>query len=191
MQLCTPSKTSNYSGGFSFDRLIDLSFVGRAAPASPEALSYHIKPASQTSHAAQERFIEDLTCVVIGNRNRYQDIDVLVRRVSQSLSRAAADDSAPTWLTQINANDTKVDMRAIAATIESLAMDLKAGPENVDFGRVNRRSPSPQHLVAALRTSFVFRRRVRGWYDLRDFAKSYLDAQQIDAARMLKGLTGE
>lgn len=187
MQLCIPSKASNYSGGFSFDHLIGLSFVGRTTPASAEA-SYYIKPTSQTSHVAQECFIEDLTSVVIGKGNPYQDIDRFVFEVSRSLSRAAANESEPRWLTQVNAVDSETDMRTIAATIESLASDLKAGPENVDFARVNRQTPSPQHLVAVLRTSFAFRHRVSGWGELRDFAKNYLETRGIHSARAMKGL---
>jgi hypothetical protein len=97
----------------------------------------------------------------------------------------------PKWLTQVNALESDIDMRAISETIKTLAEDLGSGPENVDFSRVSRATPNPQHLVAVLRGSFAMRQRVPGWYDLRDFAMEYLASKGMDAARSMRGLGGE
>jgi hypothetical protein len=102
-------------------------------------------------------------------------------------SATETDDLMPVWLAQANAFDSPTDMRAIAATIESLTTELRASPERVDFSRVTRYRPSPEHMVALLRTSFASRHQIAGWASLRDFAREYLAVQGIPA-RAMSGL---
>ena len=90
------------------------------------------------------------------------------------------------WLSQVNNFYTPVDMKTIAMTIESLSQALQG--VGTDLTRIDKAQPNPQHLVAILRTSFVVRHQLEGWFELRDFAWNYLPLHGFDSARVMKGL---
>lgn len=95
------------------------------------------------------------------------------------------------WLRYVNNGQAPVDMDGIAGTLLSVAACLReAGPVGLDFSQVNRTNPSPQHLVALLRTTYSVRHDVRGWQDLRDFTRAYLPTVGCDHESVMKGLVG-
>ena len=114
---------------------------------------------------------------------RYLGLDDLVQEV-KSLTQAAE----PAWAMLVNNASSAVDMLTISKTIESIAVEAQADPGCIDLSRINRKSPSPQHLVALLRTTYAFKDKITGWSELRDFAKAYVDEKGFVSARVMKGL---
>ena len=120
---------------------------------------------------------------IIGSGTRYLGLDDLVQEV-KSLTQAAE----PAWAMLVNNASSAVDMLTISKTIESIAVEAQADPGCIDLSRINRKSPSPQHLVALLRTTYAFKDKITGWSELRDFAKAYVDEKGFVSARVMKGL---
>ena len=183
MQLCAHSNGPSYAGGFNIDHFANLSYFERSGSNLGKSAAYRVAPVSQTVHEAFECFIERLSQVIIGSGTRYLGLDDLVQEV-KSLTQAAE----PAWAMLVNNASSAVDMLTISKTIESIAVEAQADPGCIDLSRINRKSPSPQHLVALLRTTYAFKDKITGWSELRDFAKAYVDEKGFVSARVMKGL---
>lgn len=96
---------------------------------------------------------------------------------------------APAWLQAVNDFNSPVDMPGIHVTTLSVMDCLKeASLRNLDFNLVSRASPSPQHLVALLRLTFQIKHHVPGWFELRDFALTYLPTKGHNPEQVMRGL---
>lgn len=113
----------------------------------------------------------------------------LENKFSEGPSDALLVSQAPDWLQAVDDFNSPVDMPGIHVTTLSVMECLKGGdPGVLDFDKVSRVSPSPQHLVALLRLTFQMRNHVRGWFSLRDFALSYLPTKGHNADQLMRGL---
>lgn len=182
MQLCAHSNGPSYAGGFNMDHFANLSYFERPGSNLRKA-AYRIVPASQTVHEAYERFIEQLSSVIIGSGTRYLGLDDLVQEV-KSFTQGAE----PAWAALVNNAASATDMLTISETIESIAAEVQSDPCRIDLNRINRKSPNPQHLVAVLRTTYAFKDKIPGWSELRDFSKAYVEKKGFLPARVMKGL---
>ena len=61
-------------------------------------------------------------------------------------------------------------------------------PEDVDLNCVNVENADPRQLVAILRTCFLHKEQVKGWYGLKARTREYLAREGFDASSILKGL---
>lgn len=93
------------------------------------------------------------------------------------------------WLKNVNTYNTDIDMITISKTIESFSNDLeRIKAKNLDLSCISRVSPSAQHLVAILRISYRFRKDIKGWFELCEFTRAYVDSFGFQSDVVMKGL---
>ena len=185
MSHCAQLQVNGYSGGFNADELAEASYV--RSPRSPNV--FLSKSPRATSFNAADYLFEGLNAYVIGGPKRFSNVNALFTYTSYRVATFTSHVTEPEWLRAVNDASSPVDMDGIAVTIQAVSKVIhEFGANGLKLSKVSRLSPSPQHMVALLRTTYPFRNEVRGWSDLRDFAMEYLPTRGYKPESVMRGL---
>lgn len=182
---CAPLEINGYSGGFNAEELAEASYARSARSRT----TFVYKSPHATAFNAAEYLNERLNDYVIGVPNRFSNVNSLFLLLSYCGTKVSSAKTLPLWLTMVNDEFSAVDMDGLAVTIQAISKVIhEEGPSGVDLTRVRRSTPSPQHLVAILRTTYPFRKEIRGWGELCNFAKEYLPTKGYRPESVMRGL---
>lgn len=79
--------------------------------------------------------------------------------------------------------------RAIFATVRSILRSIEAfGAESIDLRSMDLKSSNPKHLIAVLRSTYVWRNVVPGWSNAMQVAPGVLQSHGMNSRRELAGL---
>lgn len=182
MSHCVQYQINGYRGGFDPEKLAEMSYV-RSNSLQTAFLS---KLPHSTSFKASEYLAEILSDYIMGSATRFYDVNSLFNNLAIRFSQSEV---VPVWLAAVNNRDSAIDMDGIALTIRSISEEIaNQNFTEIDFSRINRESPNPQHLVALLRTTYPFRDKILGWSDLRDFSRAFLSKKGYSTESVMRGL---
>lgn len=182
MSHCVQYQINGYRGGFNPEKLAEMSYV----QSNSSQTAFLSKLPHSTSFKASEYLAEMLNDYIIGSATKFYNVNLLFDHLAIRFSQT---ETLPVWLAAVNNRDSAIDMDGIALTIRSISEEISnQNFTAIDFSKINRNSPSPQHLVALLRTTYPFRDKIHGWSDLRDFSREFLSEKGYSTELVMRGL---
>lgn len=105
------------------------------------------------------------------------------------LELLVSEQRAGLWRQHLLDKSSSTDVDCISETVDSVleAVDV-FGPSRVDLGALDLRYANAEHLVAVLRSTFVWRNELPGWKEALAVAPELLQESRLDPELVLKGL---